>query len=105
VLKYVQVCYSLISEETSGREFGAYVSNASYPINIFDFYVNKEQLNQKDEYIGKVVACPWYNPIRALRLPGQLESCLEQYGGDGGVFQTEIDLEYSMWYEKIYYFF
>lgn len=62
-LKYIQVCYSLSSEETREREFGAYAGiNDSYPkyiisldeedysrdgiknINIFDFLMNDERI-------------------------------------------------------------
>lgn len=69
------------------------------------FYVSKNPLGKNDENIGTVSECSWYDPIRATRISNQVGKCSEQYAGDIGVFQTELDVEFAVWHNNVYYFF
>ncbi len=69
------------------------------------FYVSKNSLGKDDEKIGTVSKCNWYNPIRAIRISNHIGKCSEQYAGDFGFFQTELDVEFAVWHNNVYYFF
>lgn len=69
------------------------------------FYVSKNPLGKNDESIGTVSECSWYDPIRATRVSDHVGKCSEQYAGDIGVFQTELDVEFAVWHNNVYYFF
>lgn len=69
------------------------------------FYVSKNSLDKNDEKIGTVSECSWYDPIRAIRNSDYVEKCGEQYAGDLGFFQTELDVEFAVWHNNVYYFF
>lgn len=69
------------------------------------FYVSTSPLNDTDECIGEVVACPWYDPIRKIRFLDDILKCSCQCSGDLGYFQTELKVKFAVIHDNLYYFF
>lgn len=87
------------------ENFSEFESNAFLDGKTEVFYISTTPLQDTDKKIGKVVACNEYDPIRKIRLPDYIDSCLYQLASDLGCFQTQLDVEYAVWHNDLYYFF